>query len=134
VTSATSFPLGRGLMAHPRKIPMGLSGLAAATAYTRAFTPPRLYRGYIDNSASARARFDPENLRPRDEVPLEPFVVIAGALLAGKTIEVHWKATATNADGVASGTLPLVVSPDVVGIEAITHPKTPPSKADREEE
>ena len=128
--------LGKQFPARPRpygappKDPFGLSGIAAAAAYTRAFTPPRLYRGYINNSASALVRFDPENLRPRDDVPLEPFVVIAGAPLAGKTLEVHWKATATNADGVASGSLTLTVAPEVIGIESLTERRTPAAPAD----
>jgi hypothetical protein len=58
-------------------------------------------------------------------VHLEPFFLLARPELAGPTIEVFWKATATNADGVAARTLTLTVARDGIGIESLTESRPP---------
>ena len=85
----------------------------------------RSFRGHIDNSASVKVAFEPVTLRPRDQVHLDRFFLVARPELAGKTIVVAWTATATNADGVAAGTLNLTVVPEVIGIESLSERITP---------
>lgn len=102
----------------PDRDPFGLNRLSYVSPL--GFGPRRTYRGSIDNSASVKVTFDPVRLRPRDSVQLEPFFLIAGSRFAGAAIEASWKATATNVNGVADGTLALTVAPDIVGIESLT--------------
>lgn len=124
---------------HPRPFgaidrdPFGLQR-PLDSVYALGLTPPRIYRGRIDNSASVKVTFDPVTLRPRDEVHLEPFFLLAGRGLAGATIEVDWKATATNADGVAAGILNLTVVPNVVGIESLKEGQAAANPADEKDE
>jgi hypothetical protein len=115
------------LAAFPKRpVPFGdkyvdlLAGLTSLTS--RSFIPnvpslPRRYSAHIDNSASARVVFDALDLRPQAEVKLERFTLVAGPTLAGTPVHMPWKATATNADSVATGTLPLAVSGKVQHID-----------------
>lgn len=64
----------------------------------------------IDNSRSVHVRFPVVDLRPRDRIPLDPLFVVARETLVGEPITVEWSATATNADGLARGSLSAVVA------------------------
>ncbi|GAA4986253.1 hypothetical protein HD597_000142 [Nonomuraea thailandensis] len=56
----------------------------------------------IDNSGPVTIYLPPVELRPRQHVDLEPFVLVAGET-AVEDISVEWIATATNMDGLLSG-------------------------------
>jgi hypothetical protein len=112
--------------------PFGTRGLSRLYNIGLPSVGRRTYRGRIDHSNSVTVTLDPVTVRPRDTVHLEPFFLLARPELAGSTIEVLWKATATNADGVAAGTLSLTVTPDVIGIESLTERRPPATPADED--
>jgi hypothetical protein len=63
----------------------------------------------IDNSASARLRFLPVDLRPMRQEQLAAFHLAVRAELAGQTLPVSWTATSSGAHGLASGSLAVEV-------------------------
>ncbi|NRQ32087.1 hypothetical protein HII36_09585 [Nonomuraea sp. NN258] len=60
----------------------------------------------IDNSGPVIIHLPPVELRPRQHVDLEPFVLIGGEVAVGD-ISVEWIATATNMNGLVNGQLAL---------------------------
>lgn len=84
-----------------------------------AVVPPRLRSGpVIDNGGSVRVTFPPVDLRPGDTVSLDPVhLVVPGA--AASAIAGTWTATATNADGRASGSLACVVAEPTLETESV---------------
>lgn len=66
-------------------------------------------RPKIDNSASARVTFPLVSLRPRAQVRLDDIALLVEES-PGSVISGIWKATATNAEGLVNGTLPITVA------------------------
>jgi hypothetical protein len=103
----------------PRPSPLGSSLLSSISpGVIPRFRGPtvRLPTMTIDNSASARITFSPIDLRPRRQELLPPFHLLVPAGLAGKSVPANWTATSTGADGMASGSLSIEVSPVAVTI------------------
>ena len=75
----------------------------------RAPASSRIPEVTIDNSASARLRFRPVDLRPKRQEELAAFHLLVRAELAGQTLPVNWTATSSGADGLASGSLAIEV-------------------------
>ncbi len=76
---------------------------------------PPAPRSRIDNSASASAQFLPVDIRPGGTANLDTRIVLhVDAALAGAALEFEWTATASDADGIVTGSLRSHVSADLV--------------------
>jgi hypothetical protein len=80
-------------------------------------------RGHIDNTASARIRLAPVDVRPDHRHALSPFHLIADTEYAGQTLTAAWSATATNVSGVASGEFELEIARDPIPFDKVIAPK-----------
>jgi hypothetical protein len=80
---------------------------------------PRFRSGpVIDNGGSVRVTFPPVDLRPGDTVRLDPVHLVVPAE-AGSALAGTWTATATNADGRASGELAVDVAETTVDVDSV---------------
>ena len=77
-------------------------------------TSPDLLGPYIDNSGSARIEFHDVDLRPSEQVKLDPIYLVCDAKLAGATLKAQWTATSSSARGIARGEFPIEVSSEIV--------------------
>lgn len=75
--------------------------------------------GWTRNGGSTFVEYRAVHLRPLGRVQLPPVYLIAESNLAGSPVSVQWSATATNASGLARGTLWLPVAPSAVDLEKI---------------
>ena len=71
---------------------------------------------YIDNSGSARIEFHDVDLRPSEQVKLDPIHLVCDAKLAGATLKAQWTATSSSARGIARGEFPIEVSSEIVSL------------------
>jgi hypothetical protein len=110
-------PDPNGLPPRPRLfgIPRPWPGSLLGAGLTTPFLPRvpgvigRIPEVTIDNSASARLRFRPVDLRPKGHQELAAFQLLVRAELAGQTLPVNWTATSSGADGLASGSVAIEV-------------------------
>jgi hypothetical protein len=103
----------------PRPLLPDMTYLTPGSFLRDAAPPP----GWVSNGGSFKASFRPEHLRPRDRVPLPPIYIIADSTLAGSSLAVRWRATATNASGVAEGQFSVDVSSSVVTPSILMSPE-----------
>jgi hypothetical protein len=75
-----------------------------------------------NNSASARLRFRPVDLRPKRQEELAAFHLLVRVDLAGQTLPVNWTATSSGADGLASGSLAIEVHSTPVKLGELLSP------------
>jgi hypothetical protein len=101
------------LFGTPRPWPGSLFGAGLTTPTSFLSRVPgalgRIPEVTIDNSASARLRFRPVDLRPKGQQELAAFQLLVRAELAGQTLPVNWTATSSGADGLASGSVAIEV-------------------------
>ena len=64
----------------------------------------------ISNESSAHLEFPSLDLRPRAVEQLDPFVLIARPEAAGSRLESDWEATSISVEGVASGSIPILIA------------------------
>lgn len=83
----------------------------------------------IDRGPPCRIRWSIDHLPPRGRGTLAPVFVLIPPRYAGEVLEAEWTATARNADGVVSGTLPITIdaTPAVIArvIEQQPEPNEP---------
>ena len=74
---------------------------------------------YIDNSSSTRIMFDDIDLRPNEQVELDPIYLVCDVSHSGATLTARWNATTSSASGVVSGEFPIHVSSDVFSLNDV---------------
>lgn len=80
---------------------------------------PLGHHGSIDNSASARIRFPPVDVRPAHRHALAECFLVPSAVHAGQTLRTEWSATSTSVSGIARGSLDVSVGSEVIAFGAL---------------
>jgi hypothetical protein len=99
----------------PRNLGFGYGSVMPSFPYSSG--PIRL-GPRIDNSGSMRVTFPPVDLRPGEWLLLDP-IHISTISAPGEVLRGTWEATATNADGRATGDLVLTVAESALDVDAV---------------
>ncbi len=86
-----------------------LTGLVPRPALERIEAAPLLRNVSIEQGPPCRMQWRIDHLPPRGRTELAPVSVLIGPEHAGQTVVAQWTATARDADGVVTGTLPIAI-------------------------